>query len=160
VRITPQLSRQPETPALPTATISARLTGVHVLVVDDDPSTRELMTNILQGYGARVTVAGSGPAALTQLFEHKPQVLLADLGMPDMDGYALIEQVRALDPGLGGRTPAIAVTAYASAQDRLRALQAGYQNHVAKPVEPEELAAVIASVMAHSAPNRLVHAVD
>jgi signal transduction histidine kinase len=158
VRITHQLTRQPEPPQIPIAALSARLTGVHVLVVDDDPSTRELMTSILQGYGARVTVAGSGPAALTKLFEQKPQVLLADLGMPEMDGYALIEQVRALDPGLGGRTPAIAVTAYASAQDRLRALQAGYQNHVAKPVEPEELAAVIASVMAHPASNRLVNA--
>jgi CheY-like chemotaxis protein len=80
------------------------------------------------------------------MFEKRPDVLIADLGMPGMDGYALIEQVRALDPDFGGQTPAIAVTAYASAQDRLRALQAGYQNHVAKPVEPEELAIVIASL--------------
>jgi CheY-like chemotaxis protein len=63
-----------------------------------------------------------------------------------MDGYELIEQVRALDPNLGGRVPAVAVTAYASTQDRLRALHAGYQNHIAKPVEPEELAAVITSI--------------
>jgi CheY-like chemotaxis protein len=85
-------------------------------------------------------------------------VLLADLGMPEMDGFALIEQVRALDPSVGGRTPAIAVTAYASVQDRLRALQAGYQNHVAKPVEPEELAAVIASVLGHSALEKIASA--
>jgi signal transduction histidine kinase len=138
--------------------VSSRLSGVHVLVVDDDSGARELMANILQGYGARVSLAGSGPAALTQLFEQKPNVLLADLGMPEMDGYALIEQVRALDPGLGGRTPAIAVTAYASVQDRLRALQAGYQNHVAKPVEPEELAAVIASVLGHASLEKIAGA--
>jgi two-component system, chemotaxis family, CheB/CheR fusion protein len=73
-------------------------------------------------------------------------VMVADLGMPEMDGFALIEQVRALDPNLGGRIPAVAVTAYATMQDRLRALHAGYQNHIAKPVEAEELAAVIASL--------------
>ncbi|HUN25590.1 MAG TPA: response regulator [Steroidobacteraceae bacterium] len=125
---------------------AARLAGLHVLVVDDDPSARELIASILQAFGARVSLAASGPAALTLLFERRPHVLLADLGMPEMDGYALIEQVRALDPHLGGRIPAVAVTAYASPQDRLRALHAGYQNHVAKPVEPEELAAVITSL--------------
>jgi signal transduction histidine kinase len=139
------LSVQPDCTA-PPASAPPRLAGVHVLVVDDDSNARELLSNVLQGYGARVTVASSGPSALTQLFERRPDVLLADLGMPDMDGYALIEQVRALDSNLGGRTPAVAVTAYASAQDRLRALQAGYQNHVSKPIEPEELAAVIMSL--------------
>ncbi len=127
-----------------------QLSGVHVLVVDDDPGAREVIARILQTLGARVTLAGSGPAALTLLFERKPHVIVADLGMPEMDGYALIEQIRALDPNLGGRVPAIAVTAYASAQDRLRALHAGYQNHIAKPVEPEELAAVITSLAGRS----------
>jgi signal transduction histidine kinase len=128
------------------AALTARLNGLHVLIVDDDPAARELIANILQGYGARVSLASSGSAALTLLFEARPHVLLADLGMPEMDGYELIEQVRALDPNLGGRVPAVAVTAYASPQDRLRALHAGYQNHIAKPVEPEELAAVITSI--------------
>ncbi len=127
-----------------------QLAGVHVLVVDDDPGAREVIANILQSFGARVSLAGSGPAALTLLFERRPHVLVADLGMPEMDGYALIEQVRALEPNLGGRVPAVAVTAYASAQDRLRALHAGYQNHIAKPVEPEELAAVITSLAQRS----------
>ncbi len=127
-----------------------RLAGVHVLVVDDDPGAREVIASILQNFGARVSLAGSGPAALTLLFERKPHVLVADLAMPEMDGYALIEQVRALDPNLGGRVPAVAVTAYASAQDRLRALHAGFQNHIAKPVEPEELAAVITNLAQHS----------
>jgi CheY-like chemotaxis protein len=123
-----------------------------VLVVDDDPGARELLANMLQGYGARVSLASSGPVALTLLFEQRPHVMLADIGMPEMDGYTLIEQVRALDPHLGGRIPAVAVTAHASAQDRLRALHNGFQNHVAKPVEPEELAAVIKSVAASERP--------
>ncbi|HEY8507712.1 MAG TPA: response regulator, partial [Steroidobacteraceae bacterium] len=145
---------QPARPAeskLPAGASSSLLADLRVLVVDDDPSARELLSKLLHGYGAEVILADSGPAALTQLFAHKPHVLIADLGMPEMDGYALIEQVRSLDPDFGGRTPAIAVTAYASVQDRLRALQAGYQNHVGKPVEPEELAIVIASLTGRAA---------
>jgi len=122
------------------------LRGIHVLVVDDDAAAREVIAQILESLGARVSLAASGSVALTLLFERKPHVLVADLGMPGMDGFALIEQVRALDPNLGGRIPAVAVTAYATMQDRLRALHAGYQNHIAKPVEAEELAAVIASL--------------
>ncbi len=125
---------------------AAMLMGVRLLVVDDDPGARELISGMLEGFGARVSVAENGQAALTLLLSERPDVLVADLGMPQMDGYALIEQVRALDPDFGGQTPAVAVTAYASPQDRLRALQAGYQNHVAKPVEAEELAIVIASL--------------
>jgi signal transduction histidine kinase len=140
-----------------TATVpatSSMLAGVRLLVVDDEPGARELIANVLQGYGAEVCLAESGQAALTKLFEQRPHVLVADLGMPGMDGYALIEQVRALDPDFGGRTPAIAVTGYASPLDRLRALQAGYQNHVAKPVEPHELAIVIASLTGRSAQDK------
>ena len=133
--------------APPGGTITAAmLTGVRLLVVDDDPGARELISGMLAGFGAQVSVAESGQAALSLLFAQRPDVLIADLGMPGMDGYALIEQVRALEPDFGGQTPAVAVTAYASPQDRLRALQAGYQNHVAKPVEAEELAIVIASL--------------
>jgi CheY-like chemotaxis protein len=124
----------------------AMLMDLRLLVVDDDPAARELISGMLEGFGAQVSVAENGRAALASLLAQPPDVLIADLGMPEMDGYALIEQVRALDPDFGGRTPAIAVTAYASPQDRLRALQAGYQNHVAKPVEAEELAIVIASL--------------
>jgi signal transduction histidine kinase len=130
---------------------SSMLAGLRILVVDDDPGARELMHGILEGYGAEVTLAEGGHAALTQLFEQRPHVLIADIGMPGMDGYALIEQVRSLDPAFGGRTPAVAVTACGSARDRLRALQAGYQNHVPKPVEPHELAIVVASLVGRSA---------
>jgi signal transduction histidine kinase len=133
---------------------SSMLAGVRLLVVDDEPGARELIANVLQGYGAQVILAESGQAALTKLFEERPNVLVADLAMPGMDGYALIEQVRALDPDFGGQTPAIAVTGYASPLDRLRALQAGYQNHVAKPVEPQELAIVIASLIGRSAQDK------
>ena len=125
---------------------AATLAGVRVLVVDDEIEARELLSRILQGFGAEVALADSGHSALSILFEQRPHVLLADLGMPGMDGFALIEQVRALDPEFGGLTPAVAVTGYSSLQDRLRALQVGYQNHIAKPVEPEELAIVIASL--------------
>ncbi len=137
-----------------TPTTSSMLAGVRLLVVDDEPGARDLIANVLQGYGAEVCLADSGQAALTKLFEQRPNVLVADLGMPGMDGYALIEQVRALDPDFGGQTPAIAVTGYASPLDRLRALQAGYQNHVAKPVEPHELAIVIASLMGRSTQDK------
>jgi signal transduction histidine kinase len=133
---------------------SSMLAGVRLLVVDDEAGARDLIANVLQGYGAEVCLAESGQAALTKLFEQRPHVLVADLGMPGMDGYALIEQVRALDPDFGGLTPAIAVTGYASPLDRLRALQAGYQNHVAKPVEPQELAIVIASLTGRSAQDK------
>ena len=134
--------------------VAATLAGVRILVVDDEIEARELMSRILQDFGAEVALADSGHSALSLLFERRPHVLLADLGMPGMDGFALIEQVRALDPEFGGLTPAVAVTGYTSPQDRLRALQSGYQNHIAKPVEPEELAIVIASLAGRLAIDR------
>jgi signal transduction histidine kinase len=139
--------------APPVGVSSTMLAGIRLLVVDDEPGARELIANVLQGYGAEVSLAESGQAALTKIFEQRPHVLVADLGMPGMDGYGLIEQVRALDPDFGGQTPAIAVTGYASPVDRLRALQAGYQNHVAKPIEPHELAIVIASLTGRQGPK-------
>jgi signal transduction histidine kinase len=147
------LPRVTEAPA-GTMVSAAMLMGVRLLVVDDDPGARELISGMLEGFGAQVSVAESGQAALSLLFAQRPDVLIADLGMPGMDGYALIEQVRGLDPDFGGLTPAVAVTAYASPQDRLRALQAGYQNHVAKPVEAEELAIVIASLAGRPAQDK------
>ncbi len=124
------------------------LASVRVLVVDDDPGARELLGSALAQFGATVLTAGSGQSALSQLFAQRPDVLIADLGMPDMDGYALIEQVRSMEPDLGGRTPAIALTAHASSEDRRRALAAGFQHHLAKPVEPQELARVVAGLSA------------
>jgi signal transduction histidine kinase len=154
LRETALLPRVAEAPSGGGLVSAAMLLGVRLLVVDDDPGARELISGMLEGFGAQVSMAESGQAALSMLLSLRPDVLIADLGMPDMDGYALIQQVRALDPDFGGLTPAVAVTAYASPQDRLRALQAGYQNHVAKPVEAEELAIVIASLAGRPAQDK------
>jgi signal transduction histidine kinase/ActR/RegA family two-component response regulator len=146
----PALERDAPPPAVDPASSAAPppplLSGARLLVVDDDPASRELISGMLQGFGAQVSLADSGPTALTLLLEQRPDVMIADLGMPGMDGYALIEQVRALDRAFGRTTLAIAVTAYASLQDRQRALEAGFQGHVAKPVEADELALAIAGL--------------
>jgi CheY-like chemotaxis protein len=122
------------------------LEGLKVLVVDDDADTRELLKAVLGSRGAEVSAAGSAREAL-ELFETlRPAVLVSDIGMPGEDGYDLIRKVRALPAERGGRTPAVALTAYAGAEDRARAFLAGYQVHVPKPVEPKELMGVVASL--------------
>jgi signal transduction histidine kinase/DNA-binding response OmpR family regulator len=121
------------------------LTGLSVLVVDDEPETRALLLEVLSNCGAEVRAAGCAGDALQTLKHWKPDVLISDIGMPGEDGYDLIRTVRAIDSDQGGRIPAVALTAYARAEDRLRALSAGYQMHIAKPVEPAELVAVVAS---------------
>ena len=125
------------------------LRDLHILVVDDEEEARQLMQVILTRCGARVSVAASAAAALSVLFEspedERPDVLVSDIGMPEVDGYALIRQVRARESA-GQRIPAVALTAYVRVEDRLRALEAGFQMHVPKPVEPEELIMVIASI--------------
>jgi PAS domain S-box-containing protein len=127
---------------------SLPLEGVKVLVVDDEPDTRRLLTEVLERHGAEVLSAASAVEALGLLQAWRPDVLLSDIGMPDGDGYELIRRVRELPVERGGQTPAAALTAYAAHADRARALAEGYQLHVAKPVEPAELAAVVASLAA------------
>jgi signal transduction histidine kinase/CheY-like chemotaxis protein len=122
------------------------LAGTIVLVVDDDVDARALIAFVLQRAGARVLVANSAASALELLERERPHVLLADIEMPGQDGYTLIRRVRALDPSAGGAIPAAALTAYAGAHDRVRALQAGFQMHLAKPVDPAELAIVVAGL--------------
>jgi hypothetical protein len=124
-----------------------RLNGVSVLVVDDHADSRELITTILEGLGAVVRSAGSAAEGLALLRMERPDVLVSDLEMPGQSGYELIQQVRALPLGEGGLTPAVALTAYAGSEDRIRVLAAGFQEHVAKPALPEELAAAIAAVV-------------
>jgi CheY-like chemotaxis protein len=124
-----------------------RLNGVSVLVVDDHADSRELITTILEGLGAVVRSAGSAAEGLALLRMERPDVLVSDLEMPGESGYELIQQVRALPLGEGGLTPAVALTAYARSEDRIRVLAAGFQEHVAKPALPEELAAAIAAVV-------------
>jgi CheY-like chemotaxis protein len=124
----------------------ARIAGLRVLVVDDEPDARALVKRFLTDCDAVVTTAGSAREALDLLRAERPDVLVSDIGMPDEDGYTLIQRVRALGPEEGGETPGIALTAYARAEDRMRAVMAGFQHHVVKPVEPAELITMVASL--------------
>ncbi|HMB29447.1 MAG TPA: PAS domain S-box protein, partial [Blastocatellia bacterium] len=130
------------------------LEGVSLLVVDDQEEARVILTHALSEYGAQVTTVSSGAEALAILSRppdgRRPDALILDIAMPDEDGYAVLKKVRALEAEQGVvvyQIPAIALTAHARAEDRLRALQAGFQMHVAKPVEPTELALVILSLI-------------
>ncbi|MGI8917392.1 MAG: ATP-binding response regulator [Pyrinomonadaceae bacterium] len=120
------------------------LAGLRVLVVDDEPDARELIATVLRGRGAKVLAVDSALKALAELDGPRFHLLVSDIGMPDMDGYALIKKIRQLPAERGGTLPAVALTAYAGTQDRIRALASGYQTHVSKPVEPAELLTVVA----------------
>ena len=123
------------------------LSGIKVLVVDDQADARELIGRVLAECDAHVLTAGTADEALSAIEKERPDVLVSDIGMPDVDGYELLRRVRALGPSRGGRLPAIALTAFARSEDRTRALRAGYLAHVSKPVEPSELVATVASVV-------------
>ena len=128
-----------------------QLDGLRVLVVDDEEDTRDLLRAVLERCGSHVTVAASVREALAAIEAAAPEVLVSDIGMPEEDGYALIERVRARERArVTNRIPAIALTAYARVEDRVRAMQAGFQVHVPKPIEPVELAAVVASLAGRS----------
>jgi CheY-like chemotaxis protein len=123
------------------------LHNISLLVVDDEEDARDLMALILESRGATVRTASSAAEALQAIVERRPDLLLSDLRMPDEDGYALIRKLRARErEHQGHRLPAIAVTAYASAADREQVLAAGYDAHVAKPIDPDALARAIANV--------------
>ena len=122
------------------------LAGVKVLVVDDEIDATDLLCSFLSQCGAIVTSAQSASEALDLVQREKPDVLISDIGMPGEDGYELMRKVRALPRAKGGKVPALALTAYARAEDRLAALRAGYQMHIAKPIELTELVAVVASL--------------
>jgi PAS domain S-box-containing protein len=122
------------------------LDGLLILAVDDEEDTRHLLVQSLSLYGATVITAKSAEEALTALQDKNPDILVSDIGMPDEDGYSLIRKVRALSDDHQKNIPAIALTAFTRAQDRMRAMTTGYQNHISKPVEPDELATVIASL--------------
>ena len=122
------------------------LKGIRVLVVDDEPDARETLQQILEHCNAEVRTVGSAAEAVKHLESWRPDVLLSDIGMPGEDGYDLIRRVRELPAERGGRTPAAALTAFARGEDRRRALRAGFQMHVAKPVDLQELATVVASL--------------
>jgi PAS domain S-box-containing protein len=123
------------------------LMNVKVLVVDDEPGAREIASTILAQAQAEVRTAESASEALEVMDQWQPDVLVADIGMPNVDGYEFIRQVRARSPESGGAVPAAALTAYARTQDRLRVLSEGYQMHVPKPFQPAELVTVVASLV-------------
>ena len=128
------------------------LDGLRVLVCEDEADARDLIESILVGCNATVVLAASAAEALEHLREALPDVIISDIGMPDASGYELIRQIRALPPEKGGRVPAVALTAYASMSDRTRALMEGFQNHVAKPTEPQELLAAVAALVGRHTP--------
>ncbi|WP_414573689.1 PAS domain S-box protein [Nostoc sp. CCY 9925] len=134
-------------PLCPCAPPLLSLLDVRVLVVDDQVDIREFVTTVLQQYQAEVRAVGSVQEALQVIREWKPDVLVSDIGMPQEDGYSLIRKLRSQPPEQGGNIPAAALTAYARVEDRMQAIQEGYQLHLPKPVEPAELATVVASLV-------------
>jgi CheY-like chemotaxis protein len=120
-----------------------RLDGLRVLIVDDEDDTLDLVTMELTQHGARATAVSSAKEALELLDKNEFDLLISDIGMPVMDGYSLIRELRKQEAGKERRVPAVALTAYASVQDRMRAILAGFNTHVAKPVEANELVTVV-----------------
>src|SRR6185369_11768639 len=123
-----------------------KLRDLRILIVEDDPDTQDLLRAMLQQHGAKVMTVGSVPNALKEISQEKPDVIISDIAMAGENGYELIRKVRSLAPESGGHIPAIALTAYAGVADRRRALLAGFQTHLAKPIEPDDLLAVILSL--------------
>jgi CheY-like chemotaxis protein len=125
------------------------LTGIQVLIVEDDDDARMLVAKVLEGQGAFVKAVSSSREAFEVLERERIDVLVSDIEMPGTDGYQLIRELRLRSSERGGAVPAVALTAYARTEDRLRALRAGFQLHLSKPVQPSELVTVVASLAAH-----------
>jgi CheY-like chemotaxis protein len=126
------------------------LQGLRVLVVDDDADARELIGYVLETCGTEVRLAGTAAAALEQLMTYTPDVIVSDIGMPDEDGYSLIRSIRTLPVEEKKDVPAIALTAFARNEDRTRALVAGFNLHMAKPVEPDALVRAVLELAGHA----------
>jgi CheY-like chemotaxis protein len=133
------------------------LAGIKVLIVDDEPDAREMVKRLLEDYGAVVSASSCAREAFERMAIDKPAVVVSDIGMPEEDGYALMRRIRALSPEQGGETPAVALTAYARLEDRDRCILAGFQAHLAKPVEPADLIALVSAV-AGKAPRSIQEA--
>jgi CheY-like chemotaxis protein len=123
-----------------------RLDKIRVLLVDDEPNANEAVQALLDSCGAEVRVAGSAAQALQMLDVWKPDVLISDIAMPEEDGYVLIRKIRARTAEQSGEVPAAALTAYATTEDRVSILAAGFQMYLSKPANPSELIAVVASL--------------
>jgi PAS domain S-box-containing protein len=126
------------------------LEGLRVLVVDDEPDARELVKRILEKSEAEVQAVGSAKSAIEAFAGFRPHVLVSDIGMPEQDGYDLIRSIRSLQPECGGDTPAVALTAFTRLEDQKRAINAGFQRHVGKPIEPDSLVALVADLARRS----------
>jgi PAS domain S-box-containing protein len=156
------VGRPEHLPALPAAPAAGpagapgpgALQGLRTLIVDDDRDALELFARVLAEHGADVVTASSAADALTRLEGARPDVLLSDIEMPEEDGLMLIRRVRALSAARGGAVPAVAVTAYGRAEDRVRALAAGFQLHIVKPVDPAELVAAVSAVTGRDRPSQ------
>ncbi|MEA5507710.1 response regulator [Halotia wernerae UHCC 0503] len=140
-----------DTPTVDSTNVPAAdspLLGIQILVVDDNADTRDFFSFVLEEFGAFVTAVPSASEALQALAQTKPEILISDIGMPEMNGYMLMQQVRAMEAEQGRqKIPAIALTAYASEIDQQQALKAGFQQHIAKPVAPEELLTAISNLL-------------
>jgi CheY-like chemotaxis protein len=130
---------------LHTEGVNLTLQNVRILVVDDEKDSRDLIQEVLTDCQAEVVAAANAAEGLEMLKTQSPDVMISDIGMPGKDGYQLIREIRQLPPASGGKIPAIALTAFASSEDRTKAMIAGYQMHLAKPVEPHELVATVAA---------------
>jgi PAS domain S-box-containing protein len=143
----------PRVPRGTAASDELSLRGVKVLVVDDEPDARDLVARLLESRGAQVLRAASAAEAMDVLVQFAPDVIVSDIGMPAMDGYEFMRQLRSRSSAEGSSIPAIALTAFARSEDRTRSLLAGYQLHVAKPVEPAELVASVATLAGVAKPG-------
>ncbi len=142
--------RREENESLDSQPESSLLSDTQILVVDDEPDIRDLITFILQDYGVEVTPVASAQEALQALSESIPNILISDIGMPKTDGYMLMREVRARSPQQGGLVPAIALTAYAGEMNQQQALAAGFQMHISKPVDPDVLVKAIVDLIKSS----------
>jgi len=138
----PRMTASPESSHLPRP-----LRGRDVLVVDDDADARAFLEAVFSLSGADVRTASSVSAALAEVDRRVPDVIVSDIGMPERDGFDLIDAIRRRAPARGGAVPAVALTAFARGQDRRKALACGFQVHVAKPVDAHEILAVVVSLL-------------
>ncbi|HTG85858.1 MAG TPA: response regulator, partial [Pyrinomonadaceae bacterium] len=122
------------------------LDGLRVLLVDDEPEAREIISTVIGRTGAEVKACISASEALVKVTEWRPDVILSDIAMPEEDGYSFIGKVRSLPREKGGETPAAALSAYARDEDRMQALAAGYQMHIAKPIGASQLVTMVAKL--------------
>ncbi|MEH2251240.1 response regulator [Nostoc sp.] len=141
IPLTPQLTEAPTLDQSPVK--ESDLSGIHILVVDDQRDSQEFIAFVLEQHGAIVTAVASGTDALQAIAQSIPNMIISDIGMPEMDGYMLMRQIRALGLEQGGQIPAIALTAYAGELDQQQAIAAGFQRHVTKPIDPEILVAIV-----------------